>query len=293
LLAVDASALGLNMHSTARLAPVRSSTVRSSIRMQLDLSSLSARIAEVSSKAEPDVVRVMVLESMVPGQRLALERDDYWAPKPLVTTLDLWRNSMNQSIVMVGHDESGKLNSHGVEVTLERNEDCVGNTLRADGSARIELVAGRYAEVIDMGPDEGGYLRAGAVNWLDLSDSCTAPEEQPTESLLERADELEGLVVEWMQLVRSAGKERVPRQLERIMLDLKQMPPATLPSARALWVSGLINPLPALGVALEIRPSVLTAQTAELRVLLAEAALKHSIERLRSDAPRDRDEELD
>jgi len=259
--------------------------------MEFDLDALSARISEIESKPEPEVVRVLIQESMVPGQRLALECDDYWAPAGLIQTIDIWENMMNQSIVMVGHD-SGEVNSHGVEVTLERNSDWVVNTLRADGSAMIELVAGRYAEVVHIGEDEGNYLRDGAVYWVDLSHRSTAPEEQPSDVLLEQSDALEGLVVEWTELVRSLGKERVPRQIERVLLALGQMPPSTLPSARAFWVSGLINPLPTLGVALEIRPSLLTAQTAEMRVQLAEAALKDSIERLRKDAPPPRSAEL-
>ena len=43
---------------------------------------------------------------------------------------------------------------------------------------------------------------------------------------------------------------------------------------------GLINPLPALGVALEIRPAVLMAETAQLRVGFALFGIKDSIERL-------------
>ena len=39
------------------------------------------------------------------------------------------------------------------------------------------------------------------------------------------------------------------------------MPPADKPHRRAMWVAALINPLPALGVALEIRPAVLQASS--------------------------------
>ena len=58
------------------------------------------------------------------------------------------------------------------------------------------------------------------------------------------------------------------------------MPDAARPSARALWVAGLINPLPALGVALEVRPGVLIADTADRRLQAAELGLRDSIERL-------------
>ena len=63
------------------------------------------------------------------------------------------------------------------------------------------------------------------------------------------------------------------------------MPEASRPSARALWVAGLINPLPGMGVALEIRPAVLMAETADLKLQAVEMGLEDSIERLRRPEP--------
>jgi hypothetical protein len=50
-------------------------------------------------------------------------------------------------------------------------------------------------------------------------------------------------------------------------------------------VAGLINPLPGLGVALEIRPSVLEAPTADLKLRAVEIGLRDSIDRLRPLSP--------
>ena len=80
-----------------------------------------------------------------------------------------------------------------------------------------------------------------------LSLDATAPEEQATPALLERSESLEGLVVDWIKLVRQTGRERMPGQLEKVLSDLGPVPEAGRVSARALWVAGLINPLPALG----------------------------------------------
>ena len=152
---------------------------RAQICMQdsFDFESLNARIAEVARKAEPEVVRILALDSMVPGQRLKLE-----APAPFINMFEYWSGEMNQSVVMVGqnNDETAGVFSHGVEVTMLRQESATSNMLRVDGSAEIELVAGRYAEVLSMGADEGSlYLgRAGAVNWIDVSVNSTAPEEK-------------------------------------------------------------------------------------------------------------------
>eukprot|EP00966_Prymnesium_polylepis_P257503 5948617-Prymnesium_polylepis.2 len=57
------------------------------------------------------------------------------------------------------------------------------------------------------------------------------------------------------------------------------------PDARALWVAGLINPLPALGVALEVRPAALMASTTDERLEVVEMGLRDSIKRLQSPGP--------
>ena len=44
--------------------------------------------------------------------------------------------------------------------------------------------------------------------------------------------------------------------LRGVRASLGPMPPADEANERALWVAALINPLPALGVALEVRGSV-------------------------------------
>jgi hypothetical protein len=62
-----------------------------------------------------------------------------------------------------------------------------------------------------------------------------------------------------MELVRSTGRERSPGHLAGVLSDLGPMPPAARPRDRAVWAAALINPLPALGVSLEIRPAVLCA----------------------------------
>lgn len=66
--------------------------------------------------------------------------------------------------------------------------------------------------------------------------------------------ELENLVSIWMDLVVSQGRQRRPDHLEKVLHDLGPMPPIEAMRDRAMWVGALINPIPALGVSLEIRP---------------------------------------
>ena len=98
-----------------------------------------------------------------------------------------------------------------------------------------------------------------------------------------RADPEPATTGTWV--VRNGGRERSPGQLDGVMRDLGPMPEADAPSARALWIAGLINPLPALGVALEVRPAALMAPTAEVRLQVVEMGLQDSIERLKSPGP--------
>lgn len=88
------------------------------------------------------------------------------------------------------------------------------------------------------------------------------------------------LASEWEETVKVTGRERFPGHLRGIAHDLGCSIPDE-PNARALWVAALINPLPALGVALEIRPAVLTARTTSRRLRIAKQGLRDSIDRMR------------
>ena len=83
------------------------------------------------------------------------------------------------------------------------------------------------------------------------------------------------LVDRWIELARE--KERSPGQIDAILKDIGEIPPADQPSERAFWVGALINPLPGMGVALEIRPGLLTARKAEQRVEIALNGILRSI----------------
>ena len=87
-----------------------------------------------------------------------------------------------------------------------------------------------------------------------------------------RAAELDTLVAEWTRLVVESGRERQPNQIRDLLGDLGPMPEAADADDRALWVAALINPLPALGVALEIRPAALAATTTRERLEVARPA---------------------
>lgn len=95
------------------------------------------------------------------------------------------------------------------------------------------------------------------------------------------SEDLERLVDEWSALVRAGGFERQPDQLQLIRSHIGPMPPATEAARRAVWVGALINPIPALGVAYEIRPAMLMARDTHGMLKVATDGITLSIERLR------------
>jgi Lon protease-like protein len=97
---------------------------------------------------------------------------------------------------------------------------------------------------------------------------------EPNFSLAEN----QSLVDMWLSLARQ--RERSPGQIDGILQDLGPMPSWEEPTECAMWVGALINPIPALGVALEIRPKLLLARTAEERTQIALDAIWNSIQHM-------------
>jgi hypothetical protein len=231
----------------------------------LNMDLLSQRIQQM---AEVCTVRMLILDAMVPGQQLACP-----VPPQLVETM-----KTTEQLVMFGVDpRSRSLCTRGVGVQLLTSEET------DDGDFEVVLQADRLCEIVELGEDEGSRWlgREAKVRWVSLD----TPDETMTDALLARSEGLSVLVDEWEELVRNGGRERSPGQLDGVLRDLGPMPEADAPSARALWIAGLINPLPALGVALEVRPAALMAPTAEMRLQVVEMGLQDSIERLKSPGP--------
>jgi hypothetical protein len=225
--------------------------------------------------------RLLVLDTLVPGQRLRLEGDT--APASL---RELCETSQDPLIV-VGR-QGLSLHSRGIQVFVEQDSSG-GDTFT------LSAATGRIAEICHGGDDEGSRWagRKGSVNFLaflDDDDLVLSPNDCITEEkkfapdqIASASESLRELFLEWEQLVRNSGRERFPGQLDGVRRDLGEMPET--PNARALWIAGFINPLPALGVALEIRPGVLTARSTERRLIMAEQGLRDSIARLQKPGP--------
>mmetsp|Transcript_13691 Transcript_13691/g.31076 ORF Transcript_13691/g.31076 Transcript_13691/m.31076 type:complete len:315 (-) Transcript_13691:430-1374(-) len=230
-------------------------------------------------------VQVVVIESIVPGQRLSLT-----APPQLVELFTA--NSAGSRIIMLGR-QGVHVARFGVEVTLEKmTPRPVVPGIHPEGTADLTLRAGRLCEVVEL--LDGGVTslwlgRGGRARWVSLDGEGAegaAPLDAP---LLERSEALEAMVVEWVELVRESGEPHAIRQLAATLDDLGPIPPSPLASRRAVWVAGLINPPAVQGrrteaLAADVRPGVLMARTAEERVSCVERALLASTRSLRRKA---------
>jgi Lon protease-like protein len=96
-------------------------------------------------------------------------------------------------------------------------------------------------------------------------------------------DNNNSLIDRWIELAR--GKEQSEGQIDKLLVDLGEIPSADEPSELAFWVGALVNPLPGMGVAMEIRPMLLMAKTAEERVNVALKGILESIKHMDGSAP--------
>ena len=265
-----------------------------------DLSSLQNRLKEVEENEK--ILPLVVLDAMLPKQVLELQvnnallielvRECMARESPYFGMLGIARLANGQAVHL----------SRGVEVEILEDRlsflpegKGVKMALRATGrrfqveEGSIETVGGeggytqakvkflisaeeeeeeiRNASRKDEEGNSGAYDRMSVARAIKKAEEFTIPNGNMPNNL--------SLVSRWIELARE--KERSPGQIDALLEDLGEIPPASEPSDRAFWIGALINPLPALGVALEIRPALLTARKAEQRVEVALDGIRRSI----------------
>jgi hypothetical protein len=119
----------------------------------------------------------------------------------------------------------------------------------------------------DRNDENDEYNRMAVARAITKSNEFTNPNMNMPNNL--------SLVDRWIELAKE--KERTPGQIDTLLKVLGKIPPTDQPTERAFWIGALINPLPAMGVALEIRPALLTAKKAEQRVEIALNGIHRSI----------------
>mmetsp|Transcript_17083 Transcript_17083/g.24050 ORF Transcript_17083/g.24050 Transcript_17083/m.24050 type:complete len:347 (+) Transcript_17083:65-1105(+) len=270
------------------------------------MASLRSRMEEVSDKS--NTLPLVVLDSMLPRQVLPLRVNNPVLIELIRTRIeaeDPHFGVLGQARLRSGKQVQLKT---GVEVeitivsaaaALSDNEETTVMAGAAsneevnekkDTGIEVELKAGRRF-IIDadtLEQTDSGWTEA-KVDFLISKEQEQM--EEDTASLgraVSRAREFTSpqmfmkdnmsLVDRWVQLAKE--NERSPGQIDELLEQLGPIPPEDQPSERALWVGALINPIPALGVAMEIRPSLLTAKTAQERVDVAHEGIFKSIQHM-------------
>lgn len=232
-------------------------------------------------------MRCLLLDTMLPRQRVQLQ----FGP-PVSTALSEARRT-GQDFVVLGLDrQKGGICKRGVEVRVESMSPYRAShgffsshstsPMRGFTAQDTVLVGGRRCEILEPDVSSSAWrptapVFEARVRWLKP--------ELSTSAAVALAESIEPIVTEWVDLVRSTSREREPLQITRVLSDLGPMPEAEQVQDRALWVAALINPLPALGVALEVRAAVLDATDSLACMQVVNEALADSISRLKSMPP--------
>lgn len=144
---------------------------------------------------------------------------------------------------------------------------------------QVELMGIRRFQVEGDLPNPDGLFAIAHVEFI--ADSPLGDKDEVTPAALIKSNALGPLVDEWIELVREGGFEQQPLHVSTILSELGPIPPVMEPARRAMWVCALVNPTPALGVANEVRPALLTAQNNAEMLSVATYALTSSIETLK------------
>jgi hypothetical protein len=249
--------------------------------------------------AEADV-QCLALDAMLPRQRAQLT----FGP-PLSSYVRECRDA-GAPLCVLGMDGAGRLLRRGVEARVESMSPFTASNgyfsshsmRRASGFTAYEtcLVGGRRFELLELLPTPAGskwhkptpppawppteVAFHARVRWLEdeAPGAATAAAVLQAEALVPR-------IAEWLHLVRSTARERTDGQLGALLRDLGPRPAADEADDLALWAAALLNPLPPLGVARDVRPAVLRADAPLERLVVVSDALAESIERMRRVAP--------
>jgi Lon protease-like protein len=245
-------------------------------------------------------VPIVVLDSMLPRQVLLLESNNTVFKKLVRTLIE----EENPSFGMVGASrlttgQTAPL-QNGVEVRIVGIPQVLPGT---DGAIRLVLRGDRRMRIVgELANSENGWTQA-RVKFLNAQDEESAEAEDTSETTTSTTTTLaqarvmakeftspnmnmkdnKSLVDRWIELAKE--REREPGQIDRVLQDLGPLPGSDQPSEAAFWVGALVNPLPGMGVAMEIRPALLMAQTAEERVKLARNGILASIRHMDGSAP--------
>ncbi|CAJ1433812.1 unnamed protein product [Effrenium voratum] len=210
---------------------------------------------------------LFVLEPLLPLQRLQLN-----VFEPRYCALMRLALSSGRRFGMVGFNSGMSHLQHGCEVVME---DCMQFP---NGHFQVQIVGTRAFKILEVPALQAdGYLLA-RIAYLDESRGADADADAGMDVRAEdvsAAEEMLPELEEWQGLVKD-------RRLSSILQELGPRPPCSQPGKLALWAAALINPLPPLGLAPELRAEVLAAEDPQERLQRVRAGLQSSLAHLQA-----------
>lgn len=246
------------------------------------MAALRSRVATVQDRETK--LPLVLLDSMLPRQELHLQINNS-------LMMELVKDCLERERPFVGMLGSARL-QNGQSINLNTGVECkLVDPVFVDEGVKLSFKAGRRFQ-IDGDVEEAplGWTEC-RVKFLDSSEE----EERENEDSLEEAIQLargftskdhpkveesscDHLVDLWIRLAKQ--HEKSPGQIHELLECLGELPSAYEPTERAFWIGALINPLPAMGVSLEIRPQLLLAESSKDRVQISMTALLKSIQHM-------------
>lgn len=246
------------------------------------MAALRTRVQEVEDRESK--LPLVVLDSMLPRQVLKIQvKNDL--------LMELVKECLQNEIPFFGMLGLARLSSgqqvhlkHGVEVEIVGKPE-----FDNDGGMKLELKAGRRFSIRGEVGNAGKGWTEARVMFLDSEEqedtevhgedrlSVARAISKATEFVSPNMNmpDCQSIVERWIEL--ATENERESGQIALLQEQLGDMPPPEEPTELAFWVGALINPIPAMGVAMEVRPQLLVAKKAEERVQIALDGILKSI----------------
>ena len=253
------------------------------------MASLKSRVDQVTDRATK--LPIIILDAMLPRQVLnvtipsdalliQLIKQQITNETPYFGMLGLIRSRSGQQPLLPL--------TTGVQVDIISKPKVIHEE---DGTTSIQILLKgsqkRFKINKEVTTTPKGWMEA-RVDFMTLMDdeseciSRTTKDRYGLARAMSKARVLPDLIDEWVTLART--KERYTGQIDTLLQDIGPIPPPPEePTNLSFYVGALINPLPAMGVALEIRPSLLLANTPEERVTIAIEGITKSIRHMQGE----------
>jgi hypothetical protein len=278
--------------STAFMSITASSQMCNSLSRNLVLMStesddfykaLQSRMAQVADNDSK--LPIVVLDTMLPRQvmKIEVENDIFQALVKHCVMKETPRFGMIGTATLSATGAAWPL-QNGVEVEMVDPPLVVEGKSSAN-ALRVKLKATRRFRINEgeLHTNPAGWTEARVVFLDDSQEDDPASLARAIQVATQLTNPKNNLVDQWIALAKT--REHFPGQIDQLLEDLGEIPSPEEPTERALWVGALVNPLPAMGVAMEIRPQLLMARSAEERIGTAYNGLLASIQHMDGTKP--------